>query len=193
MKRQTFTDLQKRLVTRKKLRMFIREFAEFYANSDYGISKPYLTKYYNVTDSCYRKLLELAVIWGVVDDATVDKMEEKTCYNASLHSGSSRRTEEKYARLREERAEYKKFPFTEREAIKIAVQFIEKRISKQTLADEYCVKKRDIDNALYVSSAYNWINDKLFEKLKNRSLENNNNPETIKFFEDLEKLRNENK
>lgn len=189
MKRRTFSDLEKKL-TRKKLRMFIREVANFYANSDYGISRPYIANYYHITDSCYYKILEVAIIWNIVDDVVVKRMEEKTSYNATLHSGTANKTHEKYARLREQREEYKRFPFTKKEAISIVVQFTEDRgVTKKILADIYCVTQRDIDKALYVACVNCWIDDALFQKLKDQSLEGISDEKSIQFFEDLEKNR----
>ena len=90
MKRKNYSELEKTR-NRRQMRAYVREVAEFYANTDNGISKPYITNYYQITDSCYYKILEYAVIWGVVDDVIVKRMEEKTSYNAQLHSGTSYR------------------------------------------------------------------------------------------------------
>lgn len=192
MKRKNFTDLEKTR-NRKQMRIFVREVANFYANTNNAISKPYITNYYQISDSCYYKILECAVIWGVVNDATVNRMEEKTCYNARLHSGSSYQTEEKYARLRDERKTYEKFPFTKKEATEITILFSEGKFTKEKLADEYCTSTNKIDKAIYTAIVLNWVKDKIYNKIKENSLKVDSSESTVNFFEELENERNTNK
>ena len=192
MKRRSFTDLEKDR-NRKQMRTFVKEVAEFYANTDNEISKPYITNYYQITDSCYYKILEFAIIWGVVDDATVKRMEEKTCYNACLHSGSSYRTENKYSELKKLRREYAEFPFSRKEAKEITHLFIEERINKENLARKFCTTKSKIDKAIYVSIESNWVKDEIYNKIKESSLKVDSSEETVNFFKKLDSLRESNK
>ena len=193
MKRRNYSELEKTR-NRKQMRAFVREVAEFYANTDNEISKPYITNYYQITDSCYYKILEYAVIWGVVDDITVKRMEEKTCFNARLHSGSCYRTESKYAELKRERKEYSKFPFSKKEVINITKRFAgNSLLTKKELAKEYEVSINLIDNALYVAIVENLVKDEIFQKIKERSLKANNSEKAIAFFEEIEALRKLNK
>ena len=192
MKRRNFTDLEKTR-NRKQMRKFIREVANFYANTDNGISKPYITNYYQITDSCYYKILECAVIWGVVTDKTVKKMEEKTCYNARLHSGTAFRTECKYAELKQLRKEYEKFPFTKKEAKEITILFSTGTIAKEKLADIYATSKYKIDKAIYVAIESNLVKDEVYNKIKENSLRVDSSEKTVNFFKKLDFLRKSNK
>ncbi len=182
MKGITFLDLRKEK-NRRSLRKIIKEVAYTYV---FGASTRHeILLSYNITERCYYTILEKAVVWNIVDDATVNEMEEKASENSKPYTKSSKRTKEKYARLREQREEYKRFPFTKKEAIRIVVEFTEDRYAtKKVLADIYCVTPRDIDKALYVACANCWIDDALFKKLKDRSLEG-----AIKFFEHLQSGR----
>ena len=119
----------------------------------------------------------------------VNRMEEKTCYNAQLHSGSFRQTEEKYAKLRERRKVYKEFPFTKKEAKEITNLFIEEKISKEELAEKYCTTKPKIDKAIYVAIAENWIKDDQYMKIKESSLKIDSSEKTLGFFKQLDNLR----
>ena len=194
MKKENFSDLERKYKTRKKLKKFIKDFAEYYANSDYELNRLYFTDLYNITDSCYFKLLEKAVVWNVVDEKVVEAIEQKTSFHARLHSGSAHATKKKYAKLKYQRKLYKKFPFSKKEAINISKKFIqEKGITKEALANDYDVRKRDIDNAIYVACINNWINDSLFNRLKEQSLRSTNDKNAIEFFANLEKDRNQNK
>ena len=188
MKMKNFSELEK-TKTRMQLREYVREVANFYANTNNGINKEYITNYYKITDSCYYKILECAVIWNVVNEATVNRMEEKTCYNAQLHSGSFRQTEEKYEKLRERRKAYKEFPFTKKEAKEITNLFIEEKISKEKLAEKYCTTKPKIDKAIYVAIAENWIKDDQYMKIKESSLKIDSSEKTLEFFNQLDNLR----
>lgn len=192
MKRRNYSELEKTR-NRKQMRAFVREVAEFYANTDNGISKPYITNYYQITDSCYYKILEYAVIWGVVDDVIVKRMEEKTCFNARLHSGSCYRTESKYAELRNLRKEYKRFPFTKKEAKEITIAFAKKKLTKAELAEKFCTTKSKIDKAIYVSIASNWVKDETYNKIKESSLKADSSEKTAIFFKELDSLRESNK
>lgn len=187
MKGRTFFDLRNEK-NRRNLRKFIKEVAYTYI---FGASTRHeILLSYNITERCYYTILEKAVVWNIVDDATVDKMEEKAYANSKQYTKSSRRTKEKYARIREQREEYKRFPFTKKEAISIVVQFTEdKYLTKKILADIYCVTSRDIDKALYVACVNCWIDDALFKKLKDQSLEGISDEKSIQFFYDLEKNR----
>ena len=189
MKGRTFFDLRNEK-NRRSLRKFIKEVAYAYAYV-FGVSTRHeILLSYNITERCYYTILEKAVVWNIVDDATVYKMEEKALKNSKPYTKSSKRTKEKYARLREKRKEYIEFPFSKAEAISIVVQFTEDRyVTKKVLADIYCVTPRDIDKALYVASANCWIDDALFKKLKEQSLEGVSEEKSIQFFKDLEKLR----
>ena len=192
MKRRNYSELEKTR-NRKQMRAFVREVAEFYANTDNGISKPYITNYYQIIDSCYYKILEYAVIWGVVDDVIVKRMEEKTCFNARLHSGSCYRTESKYAELRNLRKEYKRFPFTKKEAKEITIAFAKKKLTKAELAEKFCTTKSKIDKAIYVSIASNWVKDETYNKIKESSLKADSSEKTAIFFKELDSLRESNK
>ena len=192
MKRKNYSELEKTR-NRRQMRAFVREVAEFYANTDNGISKPYITNYYQITDSCYYKILEYAVIWGVVDDVIVKRMEEKTSYNAQLHSGTSYRTENKYSELRKLRREYAEFPFTKKEAKEITHLFVEEKISKEDLARKFCTTRSKIDKAIYVSIELNWVKDEIYNKIKESSLKVDSSEETVNFFKKLDSLRELNK
>ena len=192
MKRKNYSELEKTR-NRRQMRAFVREVAEFYANKDKGISKPYITNYYQITDSCYYKILEYAVIWGVVDDVIVKRMEEKTSYNAQLHSGTSYRTENKYSELRKLRREYAEFPFTKKEAKEITHLFVEEKISKEDLARKFCTTRSKIDKAIYVSIELNWVKDEIYNKIKESSLKADSSEKTVNFFKELDYLRESNK
>lgn len=188
MKRKNYSELEKTR-NRRQMRAYVREVAEFYANTDNGISKPYITNYYQITDSCYYKILEYAVIWGVVDDVIVKRMEEKTSYNAQLHSGTSYRTENKYSELRKLRREYAEFPFTKKEAKEITHLFVEEKISKEDLARKFCTTRSKIDKAIYVSIELNWVKDEIYNKIKESSLKADSSEKTVNFFKELDYLR----
>lgn len=192
MKRKNYSELKKTR-NRRQMRAYVREVAEFYANTDNGISKPYITNYYQITDSCYYKILEYAVIWGVVDDVIVKRMEEKTSYNAQLHSGTSYRTENKYSELRKLRREYAEFPFTKKEAKEITHLFVEEKISKEDLARKFCTTRSKIDKAIYVSIELNWVKDEIYNKIKESSLKADSSEKTVNFFKELDYLRESNK
>ena len=192
MKRKKFSDLEK-VKNRAQMRKFIREVANLYASTKNSVSKDYITNYYQITDSCYYKILEYAVIWGVVSDVTVNRMEEKTCYNAQLHSGSSRQTKEKYAKLREERKEYLEFPFTKKEAKEITTLFAERKTTKEELANKFCTTKSKIDKAMYLAIKNNWVKDAIYIKIKENSLRVDSSEKTVEFFKELDSLRDANK
>lgn len=191
MKKRTFSELQKSK-SRKEFYKFIKEFAEFYATS--GADNHYMIANYQVTESCYYKILEASIRWNIIDDETAKILEDKVKQNSSKHGGNIFRTQKKYEKLREEREEYKKFPFTKEEAIRIAVQLTEDEdITKKDLAEWYCVAVKDIDKALYLDCVNNWIEDILFFKLKEQSIAARNEKRTIDFFNELEKMRKANK
>ena len=192
MKRKNYSELEKTR-NRRQMRAYVREVAEFYANTDNGISKPYITNYYQITDSCYYKILEYAVIWGVVDDVIVKRIKEKTSYNAQLHYGTSYRTENKYSELRKLRREYAEFPFTKKEAKEITHLFVEEKVSKEDLARKFCTTRSKIDKAIYVSIELNWVKDEIYNKIKESSLKADSSEKTVNFFKELDYLRESNK
>lgn len=154
-----------------KFREYVGKIATRYSEIPDVQAEKFFCKEYNITKSCYHRILEYAVITGSVSNNTVDKMENKACLNARAHSGKDNRVQEHYVQLRKERIEFRKYPFFKRDEKDIATFYAQGQGSAE-IAKSYGCTVKQIKLVLYkVCTTKGIISDQLFKMIKNRSLE----------------------
>lgn len=104
---KNFSDLKKNKTTHE-FNKLCAEIAREYAETNIFHAETYFTEQYDITPSCYKKIMEFSVTHYLVDDLTVDRMEEKAKANQirSCHYSKGESSTNKYKRLRRERREY---------------------------------------------------------------------------------------
>lgn len=187
-----FKDLERTLSVRA-LNDLAAELAQEYANPEnYGITQSVLAKENDMTVKLLTELLDYAVIHGLVSEDVVKKMESRAVFNQSKYSPDRKAITAKahYAELRRKRVEQEVFSFSEEKILELAKAFAsETDKSKADFAIRYGIAKKTVDVLLKKAITANICDDETFEKIEERSLQNNDTPETRAFFEQLRERR----
>lgn len=193
MKKRSFKELS-RTMTVNEINDFCKRIAESYANSEAKFARTYYTKHENISEACFYKVLERAVILNLVSEKIVDKMERKAELNQSLHAkGAGITSKEKYAMLRKKRNEYIIFLYSDEEIKKLATDFANNsQITKKEFAEKYDVSINIIDTLLKKAITENLIDDETFAKIEKRSLAKDSSLRVREFFELLKERRKAN-
>lgn len=187
-----FKDLE-RSMSLRDLNELAAEIAEQYADKEnYDITKKELAEMFEMTPNLVGKLLDYAVINRLVNEATVKRMEDRSVHNQKSHSPDkkAKTAKEHYSSLRRKRIEMEVFGVSEEKIAEIATRFANERDkTKGDFALEYQLDKVAIDVILKKAITENICDDATFEKIEKRSLENNNNPKALVFFQQLHERR----
>lgn len=195
---RNFTELKKELVTDEKLKKFGKKLFEEYANSDSEFSRSYFYKEYNITKSCFEKLMYFTMVEGSVSDDTIEKYKNKAIALQKAHvNTSARNTINRVRRVYTERQSREK-PKTTEENIKSFVELyaLNLETSKEDLAKAtgYTVEEANI--MIWRAITENIVCDETVKRIELRSINNSKpeNREGIKeYFDGLWKVRNGNK
>ncbi len=178
----------------EKLNNFCKEIAEEYANSEPQFARKYFSNRYEITFSCFYKVLEYAVTQNLVEDIIVEKMMKKSITNQNLHkNGAGTSTVIKYAKMYTKRYKYIAEAISEKELKDLAIRFGKSPdIPKIEFASMYGVNSKVIDYALERAIKHNIVNDATVDLIEKRSIDNakKGNVERVKkYFENLRKNR----
>ena len=195
-KKRSFTELKKTMSS-LELEKFCNKIATEYATSEGAFSRSYFVKEYEISASCFYKILSTAVVNSLVTLELVFKMEEKACKNQKAHAeeaGHSSRIH--YAKLRQKRKEHTEkmiANYSDEEIKVIAKKFgSSPEISKQKLAKELKIPVAVFDRLLEKAIIQSIIDDNIFEKIKIRSMKNldgEKKRKAQKYFCELEEKR----
>lgn len=192
-KKRSFEYL-KNSMTQEEFIKFCTKVATQYATSESNFARTYFTENFNITQSCYHKILDYSVINNLVSDKLVNSMEKKAIANQNLHAhGAGITSVNHYKELRVQRREKILKKFNDKDIIEITTLYALEEMSKDDLAILYNVSTRIIDLIIKKGIVENKISDELFYRIEQRVLLKDNSYSTKKFFEDLHKERNSNK
>lgn len=193
LKKRSF-EILKETMTEEQLIKFCTKIATLYATSESNFARSYFTENFNISTSCYNKILELAVVRNMVNDKMVDKMEKKAIANQNMHAeGAGATSIVHYSELRVERRKFILSTFSNEKIIEIIHEFIEKDIFKNELAEKYNVDTKVIDLIIKRGIVENLISDELFHMIELRTLKRDNSCTAKNFFIKLHEERNSNK
>lgn len=182
----------KKRTAREFSRKKIWEIATQYASTDYAYSRDYFSREYDITYKTFYTILERAVIESVVDEKTVMDMASKSAYNAATKGGKSAK-ERSLRHYRYLMLKRNKYMLPKWEAIQLITRYSNSEFAKKTFAALNFIEPKLFDRTLYEAILENWVSDEVVEKLKKKSLTNNSGEKTLVFWEELLRLRNENK
>lgn len=196
MKKRNFSQL-KEMFTLQELIEFCKNIAEEYANLESQYARSYFCNKYEITTSCFYKILEYAVITNLIEDVIVHKMMEKAIKNQNLHkNGAGISSIIKYAKMYTKRYKYIAETMIEEEVKDLARDFGDNPdITKAEFASAYGVNQRVIDFCLERAIKDNIADDKTVSAIEKRSIKNakaENITITKKYFSDLRKERKAN-
>ena len=194
MKKRSFTELKKSM-TFEELNKFCKKVTEEYAKSEAQFARSYFCEHYNISEQCFYKVLEYAVVTNIVEDYIVTKMLNKAIENQNLHSsGAGARSVAKYARMLNQRCAFVAATIPKEEVMIIATDFANNPdISKQDIATANGISRKVLELVLERAIEENMVDDKIFEAIIERSLSKNNSQDAKDYFLGLKKKREANK
>ena len=192
-----FTQLEKKM-TSEELEKFCKKITEEYANSAAQFARSYFCKKYEITISCFYKILEKSVINNLVEDITVQKMIKKAIENQNAHkNGAGASSIIKYAKMYTKRYKYIAETMKVNDIKELAEDFANNpNISKIQFALSYGVNSKVVDYCLKRAIIQNIVDDFTVKEIETRSIANatTNNIDMIKnYFANLKRIREENK
>lgn len=191
--KRSFSVLKKSMTT-TAFDYFCQKIAEEYANSDGEFARSYFSNKYDISNACFYKVLEYAIINNLVSDEIVDLMQSKAIQNQKPHANEAGiKSILHYQNMRKKRYEKIVSNLSEKEIKTIAKEFANNfDISKEELAEKHSMSIKVIDLILLKAILELIVDDETFALIRERSLSNNNNKKAEDFFNELAKKRNSN-
>ncbi len=185
-KERNFTDLKKEL-SLDELKKLSKTVATDYAESEYCTSYLIFVLRYNITKSCFYRLIEEAIVKNYVSDEMICKMQKKAISNQQAHNLSAGASSvNRYAQLRKKREVYR--------CKQVATYFAQNpQLSKYEVAEEYNLTVKQLYGLLYNAFVKNVVNNKICKLIEKRSLSYDSSQKTKEFFAKLWEKRAENK
>ena len=149
---------------------FCKDVAERYATSEIEFARSYYCKTLNISESCFYKVLEFAVVMNLVSDKTFEKMRDKAVKNQKAHAPNAGITTlEKYGKMFEQRCQFIAYAIQVEEVRKFALEYIEKSTTpKKDLAEKYGYSPRVADILLIRSVEEGIITDEQVDEMQQR-------------------------
>lgn len=197
MRKRSFEQLKKSMLY-NEFNNFCKKMTEEYANSEAQFARTYYTTKYNISISCYYKIIEYAIVTNLVNDAVVSKAMNKAVENQKLHNRNAGcRSIIKYSKMYSQRCEHIAISYTNDEIRKIATNFADNPdISKEDLAASYGISRKVFELVLIRAIEDNIVEDATVTAMEKRSVENAA-PEKAKrtqdYFTALKRKREANK
>lgn len=160
----------RKTMTLSELYRLSKNVATDYANSVPERARSILMEKYNITESTYYYLLEMAVTHHLVSDKTVQMIREKTLVNQDAHGNHGNSSTNKYNLLEARRKDYS--AFKKADIRHIAKYFAEHpEISKKSVSMTFSFTSSKILDQLLLRACKELIvSDAIFEKIKKRGL-----------------------
>lgn len=194
MGKRNFTQLRKSM-DEECFASFCKKIATEYAKSEAKFARTYFTNAYNITGSCYDKVMEYAVVENLVEEVIVIKMMNKAIINQRLHgSNDGTTTRAKYARMYAKRCENIAKTFEKEEIRSIATDFAKSpSMTKRDFAASCGIARKVLELLLERAITENIIEDAVVDAIETRSLMRNSDEDTKAYFVSLRTKRETNK
>lgn len=182
MKGRSFTELKKQM-SYQSFEEFCKKIAKEYANSEAHFARSYFCEHYNISQSCFYKVLEYAAVTNLISEREFERLKNKATANQGLHKrGAGLSSQIKYSEMYVRRCEYIVESYSTVELKQIAESFASQpNISKKEFAEKYNTSTKVLGLLLQKAIVTNVVDDETFEAIKNRSI--NNSSSDIEFVE----------
>lgn len=194
MKRRSFTQLKKSM-SYEQFNKFCKKITEEYATSEAQFARSYYIKQYEISDACYYKIIEYAIVRNLVNDLIVTKAMNKAINNQKTHSTNAGcSTKAKYSKMYTKRCKYIADSYNVEEIKQMAIEYANTPgVSKTDLATSYGITRKVFELLLIRAIVEGIVEDNVVDAMEKRSKENTTNQETKEveeFFKDLQEKRN---
>ncbi len=167
-----------------------KQVAVFYSKTVPSTARTKIMEKFDLTESTFYTLLEIAITHHLVDDAVVEKIREKTLANQKSHGNTGYYSTVKYNNLKETRRNYS--AFSKKDIKYIATYFAEHpEKSKSQISSFFSfTNTKVLDQLLKKACLEIIISDKVYKKIVSRSVSTSQNLNTtMTFFEELTRKR----
>ena len=171
-----------------------RTIAFDYTQSAANIARSSLMNKYDISESTYYTLLDMAITHHLINDDMVRKILEKKKANQKSFGNKGYDTQSRHNLLLEQRSSYS--AFTKKDIKHIAKYFANPPdLTKEEISKIYgFYRTQALDRVLLRACLELIITDSVFEEMRNRStLTSRDREKTEKFFDILTQKRNEEK
>lgn len=171
-----------------------RTIAFDYTQSAANIARSSLMNKYDISESTYYTLLDMAITHHLINDDMVRKILEKKKENQKSFGNKGYDTQSRHNLLLEQRSSYS--AFTKKDIKHIAKYFANHPdLTKEEISKIYgFYRTQALDRVLLRACLELIITDSVFEEMRNRStLTSRDREKTEKFFDILTQKRNEEK
>ena len=171
-----------------------RTIAFDYTQSAANIARSSLMNKYDISESTYYTLLDMAITHHLINDDMVRKILEKKKANQKSFGNKGYDTQSRHNLLLEQRSSYS--AFTKKDIKHIAKYFANHPdLTKEEISKIYgFYRNQALDRVLLRACLELIITDSVFEEMRNRStLTSRDREKTEKFFDILTQKRNEEK
>ena len=165
-----------------------------YTQSAASIARSSLMEKYDISESTYYTLLDMAITHHLINDNTMNKILEKKKANQKAFGNNGYDTQSKHNLLVEQRKSYS--AFSKKDIKHIAKYFANHpELTKEDISKIYgFYRSQALDRVLHRACIELIITDKMFEEMRRRSTATSSDCEkTEKFFDMLTQKRNEEK
>lgn len=166
------------------------QIAIFYATTATKKARTCIMEKFDITESTYYTLLDMAITHNLVDDQTVEKIKAKILANQADHGNSGHYSQKKQTRLEKERKDLS--AFTKKDIKEIATYFANNpdksklQVSRQFGFHSTVV----LDQLLKKACVELIISDKVYKAIINRALRYSKDLEqTMQFFNQVTRCR----
>lgn len=188
---QTTLDLR-RILSLDAFYRLSYQIAIFYANTATKKARSCIMEKYDITESAYYTLLDMAITHHLVNDQTVEKIQAKIFANQANHGNSGHYSQKKQKRLDKERKTFS--AFTKKDIAEIATYFAtHPEKTKLQISKEFRFHSPKIlDQILQKACKELIISDKVYKQLLTRALQRPKDLETtMRYFNAMTQYRNE--
>ena len=168
------------------------QIAIFYATTATKKTRTCIMEKFDITESAYYTLLDMAITHNLVDDITVEKINAKILANQADHGNSGHYSQKKQARLKKERKDLS--AFTKKDIKEIATYFANTpEKTKLQISKEFRFHSpKVLDHILQKACKELIISDTVYKALIARSLKRPKDLEaTMRYFNTMTQYRNE--
>lgn len=192
---RTFTQLQKEK-SFTEFNQFVKAVTERYAQSNMCVGQSNVAKDNNITVQCLRKLMDYAIVYGIVSLEIASQVKEKAKIRANMHYESAGvRSEVHHYELYRKRAQYMLTSIFKSEIKEIAEYYANNpKLSIQEITRKYQLDSSYLTKLILEKAILeNIVSDDVVELLIKRNVGENPKEKVVKYFENLRKEREENK
>ena len=184
-KKRSFSEMKKKM-SFNEFNNFCKKLTEDYANSEGHFARSYFCSNHNISESCFYRILEHAVVTNLVDEIVFSKMLAKAKSNQKAHSSKAGGTTEiKFRRMYTERCKFIATSIQNEEVEKVAKQYAyDLNLTKNEIARSNGLPVKVLDYVLLRSIEECIVDDDTFKAMEKRSL-SGTRPEKLEYTKDF--------